>query len=100
MTFSRKIADVSGLIDKALDGRPPLMMQSNKIRVKENQYHVPTADMEGLHYMGIDISSRFLSVGIQHRTPASGVLRLLAYLQLHHDPALACKQVTEGVCGA
>jgi len=100
MKFSRDVADVSGLIDRVFDGKPPLMMRGNKMHVKGDQYHVPTANMTEMQYMGIDISPRLLSVGIQHGNPASGVLRLLAYMQLHHDHALACEQVTEGVCCA
>lgn len=100
MTFSQEIDDVSGLIDKMFDGKPPLMMRGNKIHVEGDQYHVPAANMEEMHYMGIDISPRFLSVGLHHGCPASGVLRLLACLQLHYDRMLTCNQVTAGVCGA
>jgi len=28
------------------------------------------------------------------------VLRLLSWLQLHHDPMLRCEQVMAGACGA
>ena len=100
MAFSRKIEDVSGLIDRVFDGKPPLMMRGNKIHIAGDQYHVPTANMEEMHHMGIDVTPRFLSVGIQHGCSAGGVLRLLAHLQLHHDRALTCEQVTAGVCGA
>jgi len=94
ISLSRKIYDVPGFIDRVFDGRPPLHMRGGKIRVSKHQYHVPTVDMEGAFHMGLDVTPSILHVGLHHGCSGSGVLRLLAHLQLCHDPALTCEQVT------
>lgn len=100
ITLSRKIEDMPGFIDGVFDGQPPLHMRGGKIRVSEDQYHVPTVDMEGAIHMGLDVTPSILHVGLRHGCSGSGVLRLLAHLQLRHDPALTCDQVTSGACRA
>lgn len=100
VTLSRTIEDVPGFIDRVFDGHPPLHMRGGKIRVSEDQYHVPTVDMEGAIHMGLDVTPSILHVGLRHGCSGSGVLRLLACLQLRHDPTLTCDQVTSGACRA
>lgn len=98
--LSRSIDDVPKFVHSVLDGEPPLLMMGKAVTVEGGQYSVPTMDIECSHHMGMDISPDLVRVGLHHGCSGSGVLRLLACLQLSHDPALRCEQVTSGVCGA
>jgi len=96
----RKIEDVPGFISSTLDGTLPLLMEGSAVKTEGGQFHAPTVDLECAHYFGMDISPGLIHVGIQHGCSGSGVLRLLSWLQLHHDPMLRCEQVMAGACGA
>jgi len=98
--LSRRISDVGEFVRKTLDGAPPLLMRGSAIRVEGDQYSVPTMDIECGHYMGMDITPEAVHVGLHRGCSGCGVLRLLACLQMRHDPALVCDQVTAGACSA
>lgn len=99
MVPSREIRSVPGFIDGVLDGSPPLLMSGSRIH-EGNQYCSPTVDLESGVSLGIDVAPGLISVGLHRGSPAGGVLRLLACLQLRHDRALTCEQVTAGACCA
>jgi len=98
--LSRKIHDVPKFVHTALDGAPPLFMEGNASHAEHDQYSVSVADLECAQYMGMDMTPGLIHVGIGRGLTGSGVLRLLSWLQLHHDPMLRCEQVTAGACGA
>lgn len=98
--LSRKIDDVPGFVSRVFDGAPPLFMEGSAIWAERNHYSVPVADIECAQYTGMSMSPEFISVGLKRGLSGSGVLRLLSWLQLHHDPSLRCEQVTAGACGA
>lgn len=100
LLLSREIADVPGFVAKALDGSPPLRMFGGAKRAGERSYTVPLSDLENGIYMGSTFHPGRIGVTLHPSSSATGLLRLIAHMQLHHDPLLACPQVTTGVpCG-
>ena len=98
--LSRRIDDVPAFVSRVLDGGPPLFMDGNAAHAEHDQYSVAVADLECAQYMGMDMTPGLIHVGIRLGYSGSGVLRLLSWLQLHHDPMLRCEQVMAGACGA
>lgn len=94
---SKGIDDVPGFIDGVLDGSPPLLMLGARTRIGDCHYRAPTADLENGMVLGISVSRARIGVGLHPGCSGSGVLRLLACLQMLHDPCLACPDVTAGV---
>jgi len=98
--LSRRIDDVPGFVGRVLDGAPPLFMEGNASHAERDHYSVSVADLECAQYTGMSMAPKFIGVGLKRGLSGSGVLRLLSWLQLHHDPMLRCEQVTAGACGA
>jgi len=86
-------------VDGILDGSPPLRMLGGKIRVDDGHYMVPLSDIENGIYMGSDFHPGRIGVSLNAGSSGTALLRLMAHMQLHHDPLLACPQVTTGVPG-
>lgn len=100
LTPSSRIEDVPGFIDDVLDGSPPLLMLGGKTRIGDDHYRAPTADLENGTVMGVSVSPTRIGVGLHPGCSGSGVLRLLACVQMRRDPGIACRDVTAGVpCG-
>lgn len=99
LLLSREIGDVPGFVAGVLDGSPPLRMFGGARRVGEKSYMVPLSDLENGIYMGSTFHPGRIGVTLHPRSSATGLLRLIAHLQLRHDPLLACPQVTAGVPG-
>jgi len=97
---SKSIDDVPGFIDGILDGSPPLLMLGARTRIGDCHYRAPTADLENGMVLGISVSPTRIGVGLHPGCSGSGVLRLLACVQMRYDPGLTCRDVTAGVsCG-
>jgi len=100
LLLSREIGDVPGFVAGVLDGRPPLRMFGGARRAGEKSYMVPLSDLENGIYMGSTFHPDRIGVTLHLHSSATGLLRLIAHMQLRHDPLLACPQVTAGVpCG-
>lgn len=99
LLLSREIADVPGFVAGVLDGRPPLRMFGGARRAGERGYMVPLSDLENGIYMGSTFHPGRIGVTLHLGSSATGLLRLIAHMQLRHDPLLACPQVTAGVPG-
>lgn len=100
LVLSREIADVPGFVDGVLDGSPPLRMFGGcKKAGGGRSYMVPLSDLENGIYMGSTFHPGRVSVTLHPRSSATGLLRLIAHMQLYHDPLLDCPQVTTGVPG-
>ncbi|MDD9813907.1 MAG: hypothetical protein OXU37_06545 [Thaumarchaeota archaeon] len=100
LVLSREISDVPGFVDGVLDGSPPLRMFGGcKKAGGGRSYMVPLSDLENGIYMGSTFHPGRVSVTLHPRSSATGLLRLIAHMQLCHDPLLDCPQVTTGVPG-